>query len=93
MGGKRRWPGTAFQADRRSGETKPYLDGIETNIGCRVIRHRPETNGIARLLEAETGLLHTKREGGTRDASARAFHSFRVTGPGWHNAAKRDRGS
>lgn len=66
-------------ADISKGSASNYLNEIETHVGCRIIRRRPEGNSLAAALRAETGLLRAKREGGTRDASVRDFHSFRVT--------------
>jgi hypothetical protein len=56
-----------------------YLNEIEGEIGCRVVRGRPEGRSLAAMVKNGTGLLRVKREDGTRDASVRDFHSFRVT--------------
>jgi hypothetical protein len=61
------------------GSASNYLNEIEANIGCRIVRRRLEDSADALLLRANNGLLRVAREGGLRDASIRDFHSFRVT--------------
>jgi len=56
-----------------------YLKEIETGIGCRIVRGRPDGRSLAARLKAQPGLLMEERDGGTRRASVRDFHSFRVT--------------
>lgn len=56
-----------------------YLKEIEKAIGCRIVRGRPDGRSLAARLKAQPGLLMEEREGGTRRASVRDFHSFRVT--------------
>ncbi|MGC3958049.1 MAG: site-specific integrase [Verrucomicrobiota bacterium] len=61
------------------GSVSGYLNDIETAVGCRIVRGHGETQSMTGRLNADTGLLWVKREGGTRRASVRDFHSFRVT--------------
>jgi len=61
------------------GSVSSYLQEIETAIGCRIVRGRPDGRSLAARLKAQPGLLMEEREGGTRRASVRDFHSFRVT--------------
>ena len=56
-----------------------YLKEIETATGCRIVRGRPDGQSLAARLKAQPGLLGEEREGGTRRASVRDFHSLRVT--------------
>lgn len=61
------------------GSVSGYLNDIETAVGCRIVRGHGETQSMTGRLNADNGLLWVKREGGTRRASVRDFHSFRVT--------------
>jgi hypothetical protein len=61
------------------GSVSGYLNEIEQAIGCVIVRGHGGTPSMADRLSADTGLLWVKRAGGTRRASVRDFHSFRVT--------------
>ena len=61
------------------GSASNYLNAIEQGIGCRVVRGRKSGSSISAILREDSALLRVKREGGTRRASVRDFHSFRVT--------------
>jgi integrase len=61
------------------GTVSGHLNEIETAVGCRIVRGRAEGGSMAALLKTDSDLLRTEREGGTRRASVRDFHSFRVT--------------
>jgi integrase len=61
------------------GSASGYLNEIEEAVGCRIVRGHGRGQSMAARLKADTGLLWVKREGGTRRASVRDFHSFRVT--------------
>ena len=61
------------------GSASNYLNQIEGAIGCRVVRGRDASRSVTALLKDDKGVLGAKREGGTRRASVRDFHSFRVT--------------
>jgi integrase len=70
---------TIAAAGVSKGSASNYLNEIETQIGCRVVRGRPEGGSLTAQMRTDTSLLRAKREGGTRIASVRDFHSFRVT--------------
>ena len=61
------------------GSASNYLNAVERAIGCRVVRGRKSGSSISAVLKWDSALLREKREGGTRRASVRDFHSFRVT--------------
>lgn len=61
------------------GSASNYLNEIEKEIGCRIVRGRSNGGSVAALLKTDSGLLRADREHGTRRASLRDFHSFRVT--------------
>jgi len=61
------------------GSASNYLNDIETHIGCRIVRGRPEGVSLTALVRADNTVLRIERKGGKRDASVRDFHSFRVT--------------
>lgn len=70
----------AVAAGVSKGSVSGYLNEIEANIGCRVVRGRPSGLSLtARLKNDSGGLLTVERENGGRAASVRDFHSFRVT--------------
>jgi len=56
-----------------------YLKEMETATGCPIVRGRPDGRSVAARLKAQPGLLLEERESGSRRASVRDFHSFRVT--------------
>ena len=61
------------------GSVSGYLNEIEAAVDCRIVRGHGDGPSMTGRLNADTGLLWVKREGGTRRASVRDFHSFRVT--------------
>jgi len=61
------------------GSVSGYLNEIEAAIGCRIVRGHGDGPSMTGRLNTDNGLLWVKREGGTRRASVRDFHSFRVT--------------
>jgi len=61
------------------GSVSGYLNEIQAAIGCQVVRGQADGESMSQRLKADTGLLWVKREEGTRRASVRDFHSFRVT--------------
>jgi integrase len=65
--------------DVSKGSVSGYLNEIESAIGCRIVRGRSAGGSLTSMLKNDTGLLSAKREGSSRKASVRDFHSFRVT--------------
>jgi integrase len=61
------------------GSVSGYLNEIEANIGCQLVRGRQRGLSLTARLKNDNGLLSAERKGGTRSASVRDFHSFRVT--------------
>ncbi len=61
------------------GGVSGYLNQIEREIGCQLIRGRRGKRGVAARLKAPDDLLSAKRDDGQRRASIRDFHSLRVT--------------
>jgi integrase len=61
------------------GTVSGHLNEIERAVGCRIVRGRPESGSVTALLRTERDLLSAERAEGTRRASVRDFHSFRVT--------------
>jgi integrase len=61
------------------GSVSGYLNEIESKINCQVLRGRPRGLSLTARLKNDDGLLSAERKGGTRSASIRDFHSFRVT--------------
>lgn len=78
MGGKPNLE-AAEAAGVSKGSVSGYLNEIESAIGCRVVRGRLDERSVTARLKTDKHVLHAKREGGTRRASIRDFHSFRVT--------------
>ena len=66
-------------AEVSKGSVSGYLNEIEANIRCRVVRGRGVGLSITARVKNDNGLLSAQREGGGRAASVRDFHSFRVT--------------
>ena len=78
MGGKRVCDvAEALQVSK--GSVSGYLNEIEAAVDCRIVRGHGDGPSMTGRLNADTGLLWVKREDGTRRASVRDFHSFRVT--------------
>jgi hypothetical protein len=69
----------AAEAGVSKGSASNYLNEIEDAIGCLVVRGRKNGRSMTALLKGDSDLLRAKRDGGTRRASVRDFHSFRVT--------------
>jgi integrase len=65
--------------DVSKGSVSGYLNEIEIAIGCRIVRGRSEGISVTAMVKNDKQLLTSKREGGSRRASIRDFHSFRVT--------------
>ena len=61
------------------GSVSGYLNEIEAAARCRIVRGRPDKISATARVKTDTTILHTERDGGTRRASMRDFHSFRVT--------------
>jgi len=61
------------------GSASNYLNEVEKELGCRIVRGRDTGGSITALLKSDCSLLRAKRDDGTRRASVRDFHSFRVT--------------
>ena len=61
------------------GSVSGYLNEIEAAVDCRIVRGHGDGPSMTGRLNTDNGLLWVKREGGTRRASVRDFHSFRVT--------------
>jgi len=78
MGGKRVCD-VAEALEISKGSVSGYLNEIEAAVDCRIVRGHGDGPSMTGRLNADTGLLWVKREGGTRRASVRDFHSFRVT--------------
>ena len=56
-----------------------HLNEIEFAAKCRIMRGRHEEPSVVAAIRADTSLLRISREGSSRLASVRDFHSFRVT--------------
>jgi len=69
----------ASEAGVSKGSASNYLNEIEDAIGCLVVRGRKNGRSMTAMLKGDSDLLRAKRDGGTRRASVRDFHSFRVT--------------
>lgn len=76
-----RHPGKEIMAECEitKGTVAGYLNEIEAGAKCRVVRGRNTERSITARAKTDTEILHAEREGGTRRASVRDFHSFRVT--------------
>jgi hypothetical protein len=61
------------------GSVSGYLNEIEANIGCQVVRGRERGLSLTARLKNDNGLLTAEREGGKRSASIRGLTSLRVT--------------
>jgi integrase len=62
------------------GTVSGHLAEIELGAGCKLVRgRRQEGASFAARMKADTSVLHAKRSKGSRRASVRDFHSFRVT--------------
>mgnify|MGYP000848875736 CR=1 FL=1 len=70
---------TAAAGGVSKGSVSGYLNEIESAVGCRIVRGRPEGGSITAMLKTDKALLRVKREDGNRLASVCDFHSFRVT--------------
>lgn len=61
------------------GSVSGFLNEIELNTKCRVIRWQHDGVSLRDRLKGDTTVLHVMRPNGFRRASIRDFHSFRVT--------------
>ncbi|NQT93703.1 MAG: hypothetical protein HQ559_13165, partial [Lentisphaerae bacterium] len=61
------------------GTVSGYLNEIEAGAQCRVVRGRNTERSITARAKTDREVLHRVREDGSRRASVRDFHSFRVT--------------
>lgn len=61
------------------GSISGYLTAVEAGAKCRVVRGRTSKRSVSARARTDRELLHQDREDGTRRASVRDFHSFRVT--------------
>jgi integrase len=61
------------------GSVAHYLNQIEAGVRCRIVLGRPDKATTTARIRTDKDILHAQREGGTRRASTRDFHSFRVT--------------
>lgn len=61
------------------GSASNYLNEIESHVGCKIVRGRPEPWSATAALKCDKALLRVERTNGKRAASVRDFHSFRVT--------------
>ena len=76
-----RRPGKDIMAECEitKGTVAGYLNEIEAGAKCRIVRGRNTERSITARAKTDTDVLHAVREDGSRRASLRDFHSFRVT--------------